>query len=474
MSTFGETTEGHLIRLRQICANQEDVRANPAFCSARILKGFHYYNSDDPTRKTVESENIKKTCEFAVLYNKPLVHLKAMHMPVAKHATLCQISGKQFEGLLPNFLACTGVPLLLLTNIAPQFGLFNGAICTFKGLIYSHDDAEVTLHSSILKRMTFDKLELQTPIDLKSEDTPFKQFHQLPVGSILKTINCTPVTSHDDINILTVNDESVKCTFKLPKCPPTLPDFIVVECDAYKNRGGPNILGFAGAENLIPIPLTKVQYAAGVKSKATKTNFGYRIGFKVEAASVVTVFKAQGRTENTIMLEIKDHVKVPGLWYVALSRTVHPKHIHIPEGEWPSAMDINVQRLNPFVNEAKLFTRAVKIQSEKTMRKWSVGKGNKYGQCWSDEECQTADAVAMAYRHKYRTNLPSIMKYITDKYSKGVPKFFSEQLVQRVINKMDNTYESLLKKEAPYIKDDEYRRLTEYQKHSGKPSKAKQ
>ena len=60
LSRFGETTEGHLIRLRQISADQEQVRADPDFCKARIHKGFHYYTNDDPSRKTVESDNIKK------------------------------------------------------------------------------------------------------------------------------------------------------------------------------------------------------------------------------------------------------------------------------------------------------------------------------------------------------------------------------------------------------------------------------
>ena len=392
-----------------------------------------------------------------------------MHIPEDNSANLSKLSGKQFEGLHKDLLACIDVPLLLLTNIAPQLGLFNGAICHFKGLLYLPDHPDITLKTCDLKKITFNNLALQKPLDLKAHGTYYKQFHQLPVGSTLKAINGTPVTSHEEIDALVANHASVKCAFHIPKCPPTLPYFIVLECDAYKERGGPNILRFAGAENLIPIPCMKVQYNAASKTKKSKSTFGYRIGFKLEPAIVVTPYKEQGRTESRLKLEIKNQAKVPGLWYVSISRTVHPKHNYIPEGEWPSAMDINLQRLNPFVNEEDIFEWAVKIQSAKTLRNWSVAKGNIYGACWNAEECEIADMIAMAYTHKYRKSLSAIASFIQQKYDKCVP----DDLLKKVIAKMDKTHESLLKEDPPYLKDEEYKNLANYAKGSNRSSKNK-
>ena len=77
---------------------------------------------------------------------------------------------------------------------------------------------------------------------------------------------------------------------KLPNFPPHIPDFIVVEFEGYKERGGMNILGFAGAENLVPIPCRKVKR----DGKGASKKFGeYRVGFMVECALAITGFKLQ-------------------------------------------------------------------------------------------------------------------------------------------------------------------------------------
>ena len=133
------------------------------------------------------------------------------------------------------------------------------------------------------------------------------------------------------------------CQFHLPRTPPTLPDFLIVESKEYKERGGPNILGFVGAESLVPIPCRKVSREAKGKCSSPE----YRIGFMVECALAVTAYKEQGKTEDRVKIHIKDFAHVPGLLNVAISRTRHPKHNHIEAGQWPNALDINLQRLNP-------------------------------------------------------------------------------------------------------------------------------
>ena len=209
----------------------------------------------------------------------------------------------------------------------------------------------------------------------------------------------------------------------MPKQPPTLPDFIVVRCDAYQQRGGPNILGIAGlSENLFPVPCIKVprKLPAGktktgkAQNTGNKKGSGYRIGFKTECAIVVTPYKQQGRTEERMQMEIKDHVSVPGLWNVSVSRCRYPKHNYIPAGQWPHFMDIQLQRLNPFVTEAEIFERSIKIQASKTLRKWTVESGNDYGMSWTKEESAAADCIVMAYKKKCTTSIKAIQKVICD------------------------------------------------------------
>ena len=91
-----------------------------------------------------------------------------------------------------------------------------------------------------------EKLSLEKPFDLASRGFGYSQFHQLPVSSVLVAINGVSVTSSADITAAIAEQTQLVCRFRLPKQPPTLPDFIVMRCDAYQQRGGPNILGIAG------------------------------------------------------------------------------------------------------------------------------------------------------------------------------------------------------------------------------------
>ena len=165
------------------------------------------------------------------------------------------------------------MPIMLLSNIAPQFGLFNGATCFFEGLLYLQDDTDLQITRQDFKALQLsEKLSLEKPFDLASRGFGYSQFHQLPVSSVLVAINGTSVTSSADITAAIAGQTQLVCRVRLPKQPPTLPDFIVVRCDAYEQRGGPNILGIAGlSENLFSVPCIKVprKLPAG-KTKAAK------------------------------------------------------------------------------------------------------------------------------------------------------------------------------------------------------------
>ena len=204
-----------------------------------------------------------------------------------------------------------------------------------------------------------------------------------------------------------------------------------------------------------------------MNQKEKAKHYGYRIGFKVECAIAVTAYKEQGRTEERLIMEVKDHAHVPGLWNVSVSRVKHPKHNHIPDGQWPTAMDIQQQRLNKFVIEAEIFEMVVKIQASKTLRRWTVGKDVSYGETWTMQECEIADFIGMAYQNKITTSVPSIRSFVEQRAGKVV----AIEDIKSIIQKMDSTDERMLKELPPYLKDEEYKRLVDYGKSRQAPPK---
>ena len=63
---FGKPSQRDLIHQKRIFASKQEKEADPLFkTKVKIAQGFHFFNSDDPNRKTVESENIRCTFEFA-------------------------------------------------------------------------------------------------------------------------------------------------------------------------------------------------------------------------------------------------------------------------------------------------------------------------------------------------------------------------------------------------------------------------
>ena len=141
-------------------ATNEGFKNDEEFKDARVVEGYHYFAKDEPSRKNVESENIKRTFDFADKHNQSVVHLASEHLPKSKAPNLQQISGKQFEGVLSNFVACKGMPIMILSNLAPQFGLFNGSTCTFEGLLYLPDNANLEISKKDFQYIKFNDTKL--------------------------------------------------------------------------------------------------------------------------------------------------------------------------------------------------------------------------------------------------------------------------------------------------------------------------
>ena len=85
-----------------------------------------------------------------------------------------------------------------------------------------------------------------------------------------------------------------------------------------------------------------------------------------------------------------------------------------------------------------------------------------YGESWTKEESRIADLVCIAYANKIKTSVPSIVHCIQQETGESL------DLVQatKVIKKMDNTDEKLLKEGPLYLSETAYQMLKNYQKPS--------
>ena len=101
---------------------------------------------------------------------------------------------------------------MLLSNVAPQFGIFNGAICKFKGLLYLPDDVNVKLKSQDLKKLKITDLVVQEPFDLRGGNN-FSRLHQLPKGTVLVSINNQPVSCEHDLKRLSIREYLLNVSF---------------------------------------------------------------------------------------------------------------------------------------------------------------------------------------------------------------------------------------------------------------------
>ena len=114
--------------------------------------------------------------------------------------------------------------------------------------------------------------------------------------------------------------------------------------------------------------------------------------------------------------------------------------------------------MSPFVTEAEIFERAIQIQGSKTLRRWTVESGKQYGIGWTKEESDVADWIGKAYKQKY-TSVNDIQNFI----SKQTYKTIHKKVLTEVIAKMEQTHERLLKEKPPYLKQNAYESLTDYQ-----------
>ena len=127
-------------------------------------------------------------------------------------------------------------------------------------------------------------------------------------------------------------------------------------------------------------------------------------------------------------------------------------------------LDINLQRLNPFVLEAEIFERVVRITSLKTLIKFSLETGKNYGQEWSSAEYDILNFLEKAFQKGILKNSPSLQKFINENFG----KLFSEEEIKLVLSKLELSVGKVMLEEVPYLKEGEYKNLIDHQKRKKK------
>ena len=122
---YGKISMKTYLRTKEVFCNSSEFLRDPKFASAKLVHGYHYHSDNDPSRKNVESDNIRQTFELAQRANKPIFHIRSLHSPVSKSSGLEKVSAKEIQGVSKDFLAFEGMPCKILSNMATQFGLYN-------------------------------------------------------------------------------------------------------------------------------------------------------------------------------------------------------------------------------------------------------------------------------------------------------------------------------------------------------------
>ena len=134
---------------------------------------------------------------------------------------------------------------MILTNIAPQFGLFNGSICSFKGLLYLADFFSIKLKKLEVRKLEHRNGIASSPLDLRGGSFS-SRLHQLPKTSILIRVKKQLLPNEEDV-LSSYNDtESIECEFLLPISPPAMPDFVYWRLKDIAKEGPQISLGTPG------------------------------------------------------------------------------------------------------------------------------------------------------------------------------------------------------------------------------------
>ena len=438
---YGNVTDAHISFMKEHFAKKEDISKDDAWKKVTVLHGYHYANKKNPLRHNVEADNARGLVRHYEETKNPICSMYAQHLPAKKRSVLSELSGKHFGGISSKLYCSEGLPVMLLENVANSLGLFNGSKHKFVTPLYLKEAIKVTLNKKQLNETKLKGLITTVPFDTFHFKTP-----QIPETSILQQINGKDATEELLRNI--DDKHTVECIFKLPCKPPFPPDYCILENENYSTcSGGKFNFSGKGNENLFPVKTACRTHSEDDK-KDDRNSRRKRINPPLEGAHAQTGYKGQGATLDRV--EIKGDKKtfgLPGMFYVNISRTKHPSHNYIAIDQWPMAIEVRVQRLNPAVIEAENIERVMKIKSAKRIREDE----------WQPNENRIADDVLTVWRESSRKKRLEVAKIIYDKHPTENP-----QTIVKVIKKMEGTNEKLVREGPVFLTSTEMEKLKSY------------
>lgn len=360
---YGKYTFRDLNRLAEITATEKDIQS-PEWKEKKTtdLVSYHFHNEGHPNRTNVDTSNARNLVLHADKLNEPIMVFKAVHAPEGDADVLAQLSSNEFQGLSNNLYMISGAPIIITHNINASVSLYNGARATFVGPLYLPKKYIVT-DFNILTDAEIDSTTLCTTKQISIKlGTGSKK--GIPRGTPLVQIDGSDCSKNDFETITRETFQSA--AFQMPRRPPFLPDYLVINVEGYSESKGPPF--FPNVDHMKDYvclkPYTKEKDSKKKGKHVPKT----RTQYPIEAAYVMTAFKGIGATHERTIAKLNGMFHKPGLFLVACTRVKHPKHLHIPPDHWPHLEDLTNQRLQTTVLESENLDRVVRAKSAKEMR----------------------------------------------------------------------------------------------------------
>ena len=360
---YGAFSEQSLSKLQSITATQSEIDNDPEWEHRTSLTGFHYHSDLNPERCTADSMNATSLVHYSNTSGRGIMKFEAIHSPAKESEKLVSLPAKEFQNIASKLYLAHGCRVILTRNINFSAGLFNGAPGKFIGPLYLPPTTyEVTSLEVVQKAGIGNDKRTTKQIEVKVTLESKKQVVQIPKGALLSSLNGKDEFGYKEIQNL---QEPFTAQFEIPRRPPFLPEYLVVEFPGYADKGGHRSFKDPALKDYVYIKPFEKTHQPEKRHNLHRVE-GKRTNFPIELAYTMTHFKGIGANHTRTELDLREHFDDPGGFLVGISRVVNPKHLFVKH--WPSALELNAQRLKEHVLQSENFERFIRIKSARDMR----------------------------------------------------------------------------------------------------------
>ena len=459
---YGKFTDNSLAKLQSITATQSDVDHDPCWESRTSLTGFHYYSELNPERCSADSMNATSLVHYSNTSGNGIVKFEAIHSPSKMSEKLVSLPAKNFQNLASKLYLARGCRVILTVNINNSLGLFNGAAGKFIGPLYLPSIRyQVKSLDTILKAEIDNDKRTAKQIEVKMEN----KVVQIPRGALLISLNGTDQFTYKELQVL---QEPFIAEFEIPRRPPFLPDYLVVEFEGYADKGGPTCFRDPALKDCVYIRRSIKGQQSDRSSKKSRYELhrvdGQRTCFPIELAYTMTHFKGIGANHVRTELDLREHFGDPGGFLVGISRVINPKHLFIKH--WPSVVELNVQRMKEHVIQSENFERFIRIKSARDMRYFGFDLLQDMPVNIDKESYNTvADLI---YEEWYNENETRDEISICESVAQNPDVSFDDDIIHAIYTKMKHSDEYLVTRDVPHLSNSERYVLGHFAKNKKK------